>query len=170
MKYKDFSITFVNIDANRMYRTESATVGTYWPTFTAAARYVLTCTRPTETMTIDGHRLTLTAKKTQEGARLEVWTDNGKEWTDAGFSGLYDDGADGLARMLFESLAPIGEAELYPTFARWCEYMDEMGDDFSERDPQRFEKWREDLKEWQRVADGLTADATLQYLSDHYNI
>ena len=75
-----------------------------------------------------------------------------------------------LARMLFESLAPLGEAELYPTFARWCEYMDEMGDDFSERDPQRFEKWREDLKEWQRVADGLTADKTLQYLSDHYNI
>lgn len=46
MKYKGFTISFANIDANRMYRTESATVGTYWPTFTAAARYVLTCTRP----------------------------------------------------------------------------------------------------------------------------
>jgi hypothetical protein len=45
MKYKNFSISFANIDANRMYRTECETVGTYWPTFTAAARYVLTCTR-----------------------------------------------------------------------------------------------------------------------------
>lgn len=170
MTYKGFTITFENIDVNRVYRTECDTVGTYWPTFAAAARYVLTCTRPTETMTIDGHRLTLTAKKTQEGARLEVWTDNGKEWTDAGFSGLYDDGADGLARMLFESLAPLGEAELYPTFARWCEYMDEMGDDFSERDPQRFDRYRTELQEWHRATDGLTADATLQYLSDHYNI
>ena len=32
MKYKGFTISFANIDANRMYRTESATVGTYWPT------------------------------------------------------------------------------------------------------------------------------------------
>ena len=48
MKYKDFTIKFANIDRNRMYRTESATVGTYWPTFTAAARYVLTCTRQAE--------------------------------------------------------------------------------------------------------------------------
>ena len=46
MKYKGFSITFANIDRNRMYRTECVTVGTYWPTFTAAARYVLNCTRP----------------------------------------------------------------------------------------------------------------------------
>ena len=46
MKYKDFTIKFANIDRNRMYRTECATVGTYWPTFTAAARYVLNCTRP----------------------------------------------------------------------------------------------------------------------------
>ena len=45
MKYKDFTIKFANIDRNRMYRTECATVGTYWPTFTAAARYVLNCTR-----------------------------------------------------------------------------------------------------------------------------
>lgn len=48
MKYKGFNIIFANIDRNRMYRTESATVGTYWPTFTAAARYVLTCTRAAE--------------------------------------------------------------------------------------------------------------------------
>ena len=46
MKYKDFTVKFANIDRNRMYRTESATAGTYWPTFTAAARYVLNCTHP----------------------------------------------------------------------------------------------------------------------------
>lgn len=45
MNYKGFTISFANIDTNRMYRTECATVGTYWPTFTAAALYVLTCIR-----------------------------------------------------------------------------------------------------------------------------
>lgn len=48
MKYKGFTIKFAGIDANRMYRTEDETTGTYWPTFTAAARYVLTCTRAQE--------------------------------------------------------------------------------------------------------------------------
>ena len=170
MTYKGFTIRFENIDVNRVYRTECDTVGTYWPTFAAAAAYVLTCTRETETMTIDGHTLTLTAQKTQEGARLTVWTDKGEKYEDAGFSGLYDDGRDGLARMLFESLAPLGEAELYPTFARWCEYMDDMGDDVSPRDPETFNRWRRELTDWHRATDGLTADKTLQYLSDHYNI
>lgn len=54
MKYKGFTIKFANIDANRMYRTESATVGTYWPTFTAAASYVLTCTRAAEDIENNG--------------------------------------------------------------------------------------------------------------------
>ena len=170
MKYKGFTITFENLDANRVYRTESDTVTTYWPTFGAAARYVLTCTQDSETIEIDGHRLTLTATKTQQGARLTVWTEKGEKYEDAGFSGLYDDGRDGLARMLFESLAPLGEAELYPTFARWCEYMDDMGDYVSPRDPERFDRYRQELTDWHRATDGLSADKTLQYLSDNYNI
>lgn len=170
MTYKGFTITFANIDANRMYRTEGEGVGNYWPTFGAAASYVLTCTRQSETMTIDGHRLTLTATRTEKGARLTVWTEKGEKYEDAGFSRIYDDGRDGLARMLFQSLAPLGEAELYPTFDEWCKYMDEMGDDFSERDLETFNRWRRELAEWQRVTDGLTADKTLQYLDEHYDI
>ena len=169
MTYKGFTITFENLDANRVYRTECDTVGTYWPTFGAAARYVLTCTQNSETMTINGHRLTITARRTTDGARLTVWTEAGK-YEDKGWTGLYDDGRDGLARMLFESLATVGEAEQCPTFRDWCKYMDDFGDFISERNPAEFQKWRDKLQEWQQVADGLTACDTLQHLSDHYNI
>lgn len=170
MNYKGFTISYKNIDVNRMYRTECDNVGTYWPTFTAAARYVIMCTRNVERMTINGHRLTLTAMKTNSGARLTVWTETGAKFEDGGFSGLYDDGADGLARMLFESLAPLGEAEQCGTFEKWCKYMDDFGDDFSERNPATFARWCQELSQWQQVANGLTCNDTLQYLSDNYNI
>lgn len=120
-------------------------------------------------LTINRHTIILEAIETKKCVVLVVKTDKG-EYREDGFSDLYGDGNDGLARMLFESLAPLGEAELYPTFAEWCKYMDEMGDDFSPRDENRYNVWRKELEDWQRIADGLTCDETLQYLSDNFNI
>lgn len=123
-----------------------------------------------ETMTINvyGYELTLTAEETTTGAKLTVTTGKG-EYVDDQFTGMYDDGEDGLARMLFGSLAPLGEVEQYPTYRAWCNYLAYMGD--NEPEPmETFDRWCEELERWQAVADGLTADKTLQYLSDHYNI
>ena len=121
------------------------------------------------TINVYGYELTLAAEETTTGAKLTVTTSKG-EYVDDQFTGMYDDGEDGLARMLFDSLCPLAEAEQYPSFRAWCNYMDWMGDTDSPRDPATFDQWCEELKQWQAVADGLSADKTLRYLSDNYNI
>jgi len=75
MNYKGYTISFANIDTNRMYRTECATVGTYWPTFTAAALYVLTCIRQAAADDINNETKALAEriKNTLEKTGASAW-------------------------------------------------------------------------------------------------
>ena len=120
------------------------------------------------TIEIDGHKVTLTTEQTEKGVGLTV-TMTGGEYKDDGWTELYEDGDDGLARMLFESLAGASEAERYPTFEKWEEYMRYMGD-FENIKEEGYNRSCTVLKRWQKAADGLSADRVLDYLSDNYNI
>lgn len=129
-----------------------------------------TTVKQTLDITINGRAMHLTAEETEPGrAQLTVTTDKG-EYTDDGFSGLYDDGADGMARMLWESLCPLDEAEKYPTFRAWCDYMDHMGDDFSPRDMETYNRWRDGLEQWHEATGGMECDPVLTYLDTHFSI
>ncbi len=100
---------------------------------------------------------------------ITVTTERG-EWSDDPY---YDDDDvktdDDAARMLFTALAPVAEAELYPTFNEWCKYMDRIGDDVSERNSQRFERWRVQVGQWATICD-ISANDALDYLNDNYDI
>ena len=120
------------------------------------------------TIEIDGHKVTLTTEQTEKGVGLTV-TMTGGEYKDDGWTELYEDGDDGLARMLFESLAGASEAERYPTFEKWEEYMRYMGD-FENIKEEGYNRSCATLKRWQKAANGLSADRVLDYLSDNYEM